>query len=345
MLASSAGGKLSEISEMSRYFQSAVRTFRIEQEALLATIAQLDEAEFAHACEIMLAATGRIIVTGIGKSGHIASKLASTLASTGTPALFLHAAEAAHGDMGMVTGLDVVLMLSKSGASDELLTILPTVLALGVPIIAMTMGAESKLAHAARQSGGAVLRIAVKEEACPLDLAPTASTTAMLALGDALAVALLEARNFTSEDFAKLHPAGALGRRLTFAVRDFMATGDAIPIISESASLTEALLEISGKRYGATAVVDSDGALVGIITDGDVRRFFQRTESLELQSVSAADLMTQSPRTITADILAIDALHEMEDRLPKVMQLLVVGKGNTVEGIIHLHDIVKAGIS
>ncbi len=325
-------------------FQSARSTFEIEQRAISATLAHLDEAAFNHACALLLSCKGRVIVTGIGKSGHIANKLASTLASTGTPAFFLHPAEAVHGDVGMVQREDVVIILSKSGASDELLMLLPSLLTIGVRIVAITASDNSKLAQSAMESGGAFLLIHCDEEACPHDLAPTASTTASLVLGDAIAMALLEAREFTSQDFARLHPAGALGKRLTFSVRDLMGKDGAIPSVSKDATLNEVMLEMSRKRYGATAVLDGD-AVVGVVTDGDLRRYFQQNTAVNPATVLAQEVMTKNPRKINSDALAIEALHLMEDTPPKVMQLLALSPDGELEGIIHMHDIVKAGIS
>ena len=305
---------------------------------------KLDHAEFKRACDLLLATKGKVIVTGVGKSGHIANKIASTLASTGTPAFFLHPAEAMHGDVGMVQREDVVIILSKSGASDELLMLLPSLHRIGVKIIAMTSARESKLVQSARESGGATLLSYCDEEACPHDLAPTASTTASLVLGDALAIALLEARKFTSQDFARLHPAGALGKRLTLSVHDLMGRDEAVPSVSKTATLNEVMLEMSRKRYGCTAVLDGI-KLIGVVTDGDLRRYFQSNDSVNPGQVTAEEIMTKTPRTIRADALAIDALHTMEDSLPKVMQLLVLSASGELEGIIHMHDIVNVGIS
>jgi arabinose-5-phosphate isomerase len=329
---------------MSDFIQSARHAFELEQRALQATAVNLDEASFRATCELILRSTGRVIVTGVGKSGHIAHKIASTLTSTGTPAFFLHPAEAAHGDMGLVQRGDVAIVLSKSGASDELLVLLPGLLRTGVPMIAMTCATESKLTQAAIASGGAVLLVHCDEEACPHDLAPTASTTATLALGDALAVALLEARSFTAQDFARLHPAGSLGKKLILRVRDLMGSGPQIPQVSAKATLNEVMLEMSRKRYGSTAVT-VEGKLAGIVTDGDLRRHFLANPSADVRDVRASDVMTGSPRTISADALAIEALKNMEEMSPKVMQLLVVNDAKEVEGIIHMHDLVKAGIS
>ena len=326
------------------HLEHAHRTFEIEMHAVRQTGEQLDAAAFNKACEIILHRAGRVIVTGVGKSGHIANKIASTLASTGTPAFFLHPSEAAHGDVGMVQPEDVVIVLSKSGVSDELLALYPLLRNIGVPIIAITCAPESKLSMAAKESEGAVLLVHCEEEACPHDLAPTASTTAMLVLGDAVAIALLEARKFSSADFAKLHPGGALGRRLTFSVNDLMATGSAVPSVDESATMNEVMMEMSRKRFGATAVTQA-GRIAGIITDGDLRRFFESHSTIDTHRVQAKDIMSRSPRTIRSGKLAIEALHAMEDGAVKVMQLLVVGENGRLEGIIHMHDIVKAGIA
>jgi arabinose-5-phosphate isomerase len=329
---------------MDSFFKSARRTFEIEARAIQLNLKKLDAKTFEQACKLVMNSSGRVIVTGVGKSGHIANKIASTLASTGTPAFFLHPAEAAHGDVGMVQREDVIIVLSKSGASDELLVLLPSLRRIGAPIIAITCAAESKLAIEARESGGAVLLIHCEEEACPHDLAPTASTTAMLVLGDAFAIALLEAREFSSADFARLHPAGALGRKLTFSVHDLMASGDAVPRVAEKATLNEVMMEMSRKRFGATAVTKGK-KLAGIITDGDLRRFFETHATIDTSAVKAKDLMSTNPRVVSSSALAIEALHAMEDRIPKVMQLLVTDEDGNLDGIIHIHDIVKAGIS
>lgn len=327
------------------YIESVQKTFSIERNALDATLLALDESEFSRACELIFTRKGRVVVTGIGKSGHVGRKIASTLSSTGTPSLFLHAGEAAHGDLGFIDSDDTVIMLSKSGESDELTAILPALASKHVPIIAITANRGSRLAKAASASNGALLLITIPEEACPHDLAPTSSTTAQLVLGDALAIALLEARKFSSADFAKLHPAGALGRKLTFTVRDLMVSGEDIPKVSPEAPLSEVMHVISSKRIGATCVVDSSNILVGIITDGDLRRYLQLQKVIDITSVNAEELMTKSPKTITSDILAIDALHVMQDMGRKVMHLPVIAIDGKIEGVIHIHDIVKAGIA
>ncbi len=328
----------------SSHIERARHAFEVEEHAVHLTGERLDPVAFHQACELLLQSSGRVIVTGVGKSGHIANKLASTLASTGTPAFFLHPAEAAHGDVGMVQREDVVIVLSKSGMSDELLTLLPSLRRIGVPIIAITCASESRLAQAAQESAGAVLLVHCEEEACPHDLAPTASTTAMLVLGDALAMALLEARKFSSTDFARLHPAGALGKKLTFSVNDLMAFGEAVPCVEENATMNQVMMEMSRKRFGATAVVKA-GRPIGIVTDGDLLRFFESHATIDTHQITARDIMTRNPRTILSGKLAIEALHAMEDAPPKVMQLLVVNEAGLLEGILHMHDIVKAGIA
>jgi arabinose-5-phosphate isomerase len=323
-----------------QYIESAKRTFRIEASALTQTSDALDELDFANACEILLAAKGRVVVSGVGKSGHIARKIASTLSSTGTPALFLHPAEAAHGDIGLLQNGDALIVLSKSGESDELAALIRGAKEKDVPIVAITSNASSHLAKNATISLYAI----VSEEACPHDLAPTTSTTVQLAIGDAIAIALLEARNFTSEDFAKLHPGGALGRRLTMTVRDLMVASDSVPRIHTHTVLAAVMLEMSAKRLGSACVVDDSGKLIGIVTDGDLRRFFQQQEKVEIGKVTAKELMSPTPKTTSADTLAIEALHVMEDTLPKVMQLPVLDSEGVVIGMIHIHEIVRAGI-
>jgi arabinose-5-phosphate isomerase len=329
----------------SSHFESAKKTFAIEADALNETASQLDRAQFGRACETLLATKGRVIVTGMGKSGHIARKIASTLSSTGTPALFLHPTEASHGDIGLLQSGDVIIMLSKSGEFDELSAILPVVSRKQTPIIAITCNPDSQLAKAANHSGGAVLLVHVRGEACPHDLAPTASSTASLAMGDALAIALLEARNFSSEDFARLHPAGALGRKLTFSVSDLMVTGASLPVVQPNAPLTDVIREIGKKRLGATAVVDNEGELQGIITDGDLRRYLESHEELRTKAVVASEIMTRNPRTTTDTLRAIEALELMEHGTPKVMQLIILDGEGKLCGMLHLHDIVRAGIS
>jgi len=308
---------------------------QIEAAAVQGLAARLDE-RFTRAVELLLQCKGRVVVSGIGKSGHIARKIAATLASTGTPAIFVHAAEAAHGDLGMITHDDVLVALSYSGEGDELLTMLPVAKREGTPLIAMTGNASSSLARLADVH----LDVRVDKEACPLNLAPTSSTTAMLALGDALAVACLDARGFGPDDFARSHPAGALGRRLLTYVRDVMRTGDRIPRVTVDTSLIDALREISSKQLGMTAVLDADGRLQGIFTDGDLRRLLQR--AADVRHVKLADVMTRNPLTIAPDVLAAEAAQLMDQR--KKNQLLVVDAGGALVGALHMHDLMAAKV-
>jgi arabinose-5-phosphate isomerase len=308
---------------------------QIEAAAVQGLAARLDE-RFTRAVELLLQCKGRVVVSGIGKSGHIARKIAATLASTGTPAIFVHAAEAAHGDLGMITRDDVLVALSYSGEGDELLTMLPVAKREGTPLVAMTGNASSSLARLADVH----LDVRVDKEACPLNLAPTSSTTAMLALGDALAVACLDARGFGPDDFARSHPAGALGRRLLTYVRDVMRTGDRIPRVTVDTSLIDALREISSKQLGMTAVLDADGRLQGIFTDGDLRRLLQR--AADVRHVKLADVMTRNPLTIAPDVLAAEAAQLMDQR--KKNQLLVVDAGGALVGALHMHDLMAAKV-
>jgi arabinose-5-phosphate isomerase len=309
----------------------------IETEArAVAALADRLDARFARAVELLLACRGRVVVSGIGKSGHIARKLAATLASTGTPALFVHAAEAAHGDLGMITRDDVLIALSYSGEGDELLTMLPVAKREGTPLIALTGNPASSLAKLADVH----LDVHVDKEACPLNLAPTSSTTAMLALGDALAIACLEARGFGPDDFARSHPAGALGRRLLTYVRDVMRTGDRIPRVAIGTSLIDTLHEISRKQLGMTAVLDGAGRLQGIFTDGDLRRLIERLG--DVRDAPLADVMTRSPLTISPDALAVEAAQLMDRH--KKNQLLVVDASGALVGALHTHDLMAAKV-
>ena len=307
----------------------------LEAEALQALARRID-GQFAAACRLILACRGRVIVIGMGKSGHIGGKIAATLASTGTPAFFVHPGEASHGDLGMITPPDVVLAISNSGETGEILTILPIIKRLGVKLIGLTGKLESNLA---RQSD-AVLYAGVEKEACPHNLAPTASTTAALAVGDALAVALLKSRGFTPEDFARAHPAGSLGRRLLLYVSDIMHTGAAIPKVAEDASLREALLEMTGKGLGMTGVLDRDGRLVGIFTDGDLRRVLNR--GVDVYSAAITEVMTRNPKTTRADRLAAETVQLM--RSLKINGLFVVDEDNRVLGALNMHDLFRAGV-
>ncbi|MGE5161252.1 MAG: KpsF/GutQ family sugar-phosphate isomerase [Betaproteobacteria bacterium] len=308
---------------------------QIEAAAVQGLAARLDD-RFTRAVELLLQCKGRVVVSGIGKSGHIARKIAATLASTGTPAIFVHAAEAAHGDLGMITRDDVLVALSYSGEGDELLTMLPVAKREGTPLVAMTGNASSSLARLADIH----LDVRVDKEACPLNLAPTSSTTAMLALGDALAVACLDARGFGPDDFARSHPAGALGRRLLTYVGDVMRTGDRIPRVRVDTPLIDALREISSKQIGMTAVLDDDGRLQGIFTDGDLRRLLER--AADVRSVKLADVMTRNPLTIAPDVLAAEAAQLMDQR--KKNQLLVVDAGGTLVGALSMHDLMAAKV-
>ncbi len=290
-----------------------------------------------QACELMLACSGRVIVCGMGKSGHIGGKIAATLASTGTPAFFLHPGEASHGDLGMVTRQDVLLMLSNSGETPELLAILPPIKRMGIPLIAVTGRDNSTLAREATLH----LDASVEQEACPLGLAPTASTTAALALGDALAVTLLEARGFTAEDFALSHPGGALGRRLLIVVRDVMHAGNDLPVVTLGAPLRDALLEITRKGLGITAVVDAQGMLSGVFTDGDLRRALDH-ETLDLRTARVDDLYTPGGKTCAPHILAAEALGLMERTA--VNALIVVDDNQRPIGALNTHDLLRAGV-
>ena len=287
------------------------------------------------AVHIVLAATGRVVVTGIGKSGHVGRKLAATLASTGTPAFFVHPAEASHGDMGMIAADDVVIALSNSGEVAELNALLNPIKRVGAKIIAITGNEQSTLATEA----DVTLNAGVAEEACPLGLAPTASTAAAMALGDALAMALLEARGFTAEDFARSHPGGSLGRRLLTHVRDVMRTGDSIPTVPLEATLSQALFEITGKGMGMTAVLNADGALAGMFTDGDLRRCLPKVS--DFNAAKVADFMTANPITINPDVLAVEAVSLLESK--RKTQLLVVKNGQLV-GALHMHDLLRAKV-
>ena len=308
---------------------------QIEAEAL-AALAQRVDAQFARACELILAGTGRVIVIGMGKSGHIGNKIAATLASTGTPSFFVHPGEASHGDLGMITPADVVLALSNSGETDEILLILPIIKRMGAKLVALTGNRDSSLARQA----DAVLDCGVEKEACPHNLAPTASTTAALAVGDALAVALLNSRGFTRDDFARSHPAGRLGRRLLVYVGDIMRTGDAVPVVKHDALLRDALLEMTGKGMGMTGVTDKDGKLLGILTDGDLRRLLNR--NIDVHTAPVTEVMTPDPKTTRADRLAAEIVALM--RANKIYVLFVVDDRHRVVGALNMHDLLRAGV-
>lgn len=313
----------------------ARRVLEVEARTLTELIASVD-GSFTAACEHLLACRGRVIVTGMGKSGHIGNKIAATLASTGTPSFFVHPAEASHGDLGMITSDDVVIALSNSGETAEVLTILPVIKRKGAILIGMTGRPDSTLARLADVH----LHVSAREEACPLNLAPTSSTTAALAMGDALAIALLEARGFTAEDFALSHPGGALGRRLLLSVDDVMHSGERLPTVPVSASLAEALLEMTRKGLGMTTVLDQQGMLAGIFTDGDLRRMLDR--GIDVRKATIADVMSSKPVTIESGHLAAEALQVMETR--KINGLVVCDKQQRPIGALNMHDLLRAGV-
>jgi arabinose-5-phosphate isomerase len=319
--------------------EQAKRVLQIEADAVAALINRIDE-RFEQAVDMILDSKGRVVVTGMGKSGLIGKKIAATLASTGTPALFLHPAEGIHGDLGMVTRGDTVIALSNSGETEEIARMLPSLKRLGIKIIALTGNADSTLA----KNSDVVIDVGVKEEACPLGLAPTASTTATLAMGDAIAVALLDKRGFREEDFACFHPGGTLGKRLLLRVRDLMHTGDAIPVVSEATLIKDAIYEISSKKMGVTSVLDDTGKLVGVISDGDLRRWMERTEKTgeNLLAKKAKDIMTINPKVTNRDALAAEAVAIMEKN--SITCLIVTDHYTKPEGVIHLHDLLKAGV-
>ena len=306
-----------------------------ELSAINALKTRIDDS-FSRACKLLLACRGRVVVTGMGKSGHIGGKIAATLASTGTPAFFVHPGEASHGDLGMITREDVVLALSNSGETSEILTILPMIKRFSIPLVAMTGNSRSTLATSATVN----LDTSVEKEACPLGLAPTASTTVALVMGDAIAVALLEARGFTEEDFALSHPGGALGRRLLLRVDDIMHRGDAIPRISKTAKMRQALLEMSQKGLGMTAIVDDNDRVLGIFTDGDLRRSLDR--NLDIHTTAIADVMTRGGVTAEAGMLAAEALKLMEDH--KISALLICDQHQKLVGALNVHDLLRAGV-
>jgi arabinose-5-phosphate isomerase len=313
----------------------ARRVLDIEARAITDLVARVGD-DFARACELILECKGRVVVTGMGKSGHIGGKIAATLASTGTPAFFVHPGEASHGDLGMITRADLVIAISNSGETAEIITILPLLKRLGIPLVMMTGNRRSTLGEAAT----AVLDCAVGEEACPLNLAPTASTTATLAMGDALAVALLESRGFTREDFALAHPGGSLGRRLLLRVADVMNTGADVPRIGPDALLSAGLVEMTRKSLGLTAVVDDSGRLLGVFTDGDLRRAVDRT--VDIHHTRMREVMTGGSKTIGPEALAAEAVHLMEQY--KITALLVVDSGQVVVGALNVHNLFRAGV-
>jgi len=306
-----------------------------EKQAIEALEARIND-DFVKACELCLSCMGRIVVTGMGKSGHIGSKLAATLASTGSPAFFVHPGEASHGDLGMITPEDVVIAISNSGETDELLTILPIIKRLGVPMISMTGNPASSLASEAEVN----LDISVEKEACPLGLAPTSSTTATLVMGDALAIALLESRGFTADDFARSHPGGRLGRRLLLHVGDIMHKGDELPMVDADTMLDQALLEISRKGLGMTTIVNSDNTVTGVYTDGDLRRSLD--QQIDVHQTTIGEVMTREFRSATEDMLAVEALKLMDDY--RINALPVLNADNKLVGCLNMHDLLRSGV-
>jgi arabinose-5-phosphate isomerase len=318
------------------FIELGLAVLKTESEAIAALTQRLDQ-DFHRACELILGCEGRIVVTGMGKSGHIGNKIAATLASTGTPAFFMHPGEASHGDLGMITSEDLLIALSNSGETSEVTLLLPLLKRLAIPLIALTGKVESTIARAADIN----LDVSVSKEACPLGLAPTSSTTASLAMGDALAVAVLQARGFTEEDFALSHPGGNLGRRLLLRVSDIMHTGDGIPLVNPEFSLKQTLMEMTNKSLGMAGVIDPETSkLVGIYTDGDLRRTFEKMPNIETALVK--DFMTANCVTIDADRIATEALNLMHDK--KINALMVVDENNLVQGALNMHDLLRAGV-
>ena len=316
------------------FIESGLRTIKMEVEAVGLLSSRVDQ-QFRIACETILACQGRVIVTGMGKSGHIGNKIAATLASTGTPAFFVHPGEASHGDLGMITKTDVVIAISNSGNTNEIVTLLPLIARLGIPLISMTGDEQSQLAKAACAN----LDVSVTIEACPLNLAPTTSTTVTLVMGDALAIALLEARGFNAEDFAFSHPSGALGRKLLLRVKDIMHEGDQIPVVRAGKTLQDALIEMTQKGLGMTTIMSDDAKLVGIFTDGDLRRIIDL--KVDFATTSVSDVMSADPKTIPQNMLAAEALTIMEKAS---ITALIVEEEDHITGVLHLHDILRAGV-
>ena len=316
------------------FIESGLRTIKMEVEAVGLLSSRVDQ-QFRIACETILACQGRVIVTGMGKSGHIGNKIAATLASTGTPAFLVHPGEASHGDLGMITKTDVVIAISNSGNTNEIVTLLPLIARLGIPLISMTGDEQSQLAKAACAN----LDVSVTIEACPLNLAPTTSTTVTLVMGDALAIALLEARGFNAEDFAFSHPSGALGRKLLLRVKDIMHEGDQIPVVSADKTLQDALIEMTQKGLGMTTIMSDDAKLVGIFTDGDLRRIIDL--KVDFATTSVSDVMSADPKTIPQNMLAAEALTIMEKAS---ITALIVEEEDHITGVLHLHDILRAGV-
>ncbi|MDU6159959.1 KpsF/GutQ family sugar-phosphate isomerase [Acinetobacter pittii] len=316
---------------------SALATLRIEQQALDVLATQIDDS-FNRACEILLQCKGRVVITGMGKSGHIGRKMAATFASTGTPSFFMHPGEAGHGDLGMLVRGDVLIAISNSGKSDEIMMLMPLIKHLGVPLITISRDDKGPMP----QNADIALTLGESDEACPLGLAPTSSTTATLVLGDALAVALLEARGFTADDFARSHPAGALGKRLLLHVKHLMHTGDELPKVSPYTPMNQVLYEISNKRLGLTTIVDEQEHLLGIFTDGDLRRLIDKQQGFDV-NLPVSEVMTKKPSTISQEARAVEALQQLN--LKKISQFVVVDDQNKVIGVISMHDLIQAGVN
>ncbi len=324
---------MTDSNNKSDFINSAKKVLEIEADAIKNQVASIDD-NFVNACEKILKCSGRTIVTGMGKSGHIANKIAATLASTGTPAFFVHPGEASHGDLGMITPKDLVLAISNSGETSEVLSILPIIKRMGVPLIGIASAPASTLA----KLSDAYINVPIDQEACPMNLAPTASTTATLAIGDALAIAVLNARDFDENDFARSHPGGSLGRRLLLYVDDIMHKGDAIPLVSSQASLSDALVEMTSKGLGMTGVTNADGKLVGIYTDGDLRRSLAERVSVDC---AIQDIMTKAPVTAKPDMLAAELVTLMKARK---VGALIITEGDNVVGALNMQDLLKAGV-
>ena len=325
------------MSQAINFQKSALETLRIEQQALEVLATQINES-FDRACEILLQCKGRVVVTGMGKSGHIGRKMAATLASTGTPSFFMHPGEAGHGDLGMLVRGDVLIAISNSGKSDEIMMLMPLIKHLGVPLITISRDDKGPMP----QNADVALTLGEADEACPLGLAPTSSTTATLVLGDALAVALLEARGFTADDFARSHPAGALGKRLLLHVKHLMHTGVELPKVKPDTPMNKVLYEISDKRLGLTTVVDENDILLGIFTDGDLRRMIDQQQGFDV-NIPVAEVMTKNPLTISQEARAVEALEKMHEK--KINQFVVVDHTNKVIGVISMHDLIQAGVN
>ena len=325
------------MSQAINFQKSALETLRIEQQAIEVLATQIDE-NFNRACEVLLQCQGRVVVTGMGKSGHIGRKMAATFASTGTPSFFMHPGEAGHGDLGMLVRGDVLIAISNSGKSDEIMMLMPLIKHLAVPLITISRNDKGPMP----QNADIALTLGEADEACPLGLAPTSSTTATLVLGDALAVALLEARGFTADDFARSHPAGALGKRLLLHVKHLMHTGSELPKVKPDTPMNKVLYEISDKRLGLTTIVDEQDRLLGIFTDGDLRRMIDHQQGFDV-NLPVAEVMTKNPLTVSQEARAVEALEKMHER--KINQFVVVDDANKVIGVISMHDLIQAGVN